>query len=141
MRQTKAGKHPRGAQRVSRLPLEQKKQFPEVLCVPVEYCWSKNQTGCSPGNSPLCRNPNTRSNSLSGTPLLQRAVELRRRSLNLSRCSPEPPLAEMVLRRGAPAAYFYHAGANCSAGNPPPRGFPGLKRTRTDAIIKNLIEK
>jgi hypothetical protein len=32
-------------------------------------------------------------------------------------------------------------GANCSAGNSPPGGNSGLKRTRTDAILKKAIEK
>jgi hypothetical protein len=68
-----------------------------VLCIPVEYRWSKNQTGCSPGNTPLCGNLDTTGATLSGTPLLQRAGELRRRCLILSRYLPEPPLAEMVL--------------------------------------------
>jgi hypothetical protein len=31
-----------------------------------------------------------------------------------------------------------HWGINCSVGNPPPRGNPGLKPTRTDAILKKL---
>jgi hypothetical protein len=53
--------------------------------------------------------------TLSGTPLLQRAVELRRRSLILWCCLPEPPLVEIALQRGAPAVFFYHAGENCSA--------------------------
>jgi hypothetical protein len=30
----------------------------------------------------------------------------------------------------------YGQSKNCSAGNPPPRGNPGLKCTRTDAILK-----
>jgi hypothetical protein len=37
---------------------------------------------------------------------LQRAVELRRRSLILLRCPLEPPLAEMALRRGPPAVSY-----------------------------------
>jgi hypothetical protein len=115
-----------------------KKTGPEVLCRTVEYRRSKNQTGCSPGNSPLCRNPNTAGATLSGTPLLQRAVELHRRSLILPRCPLEPPLAEMALRRGALAVYFHHAGANSSAGNASHRGNPGLKSTRTDAILKKF---
>jgi hypothetical protein len=44
----------------------------------------------------------------------------------------------MALQRGAPAVNYYLAGANCSAGNPPPRGNPGLKRTRLDAILKKF---
>jgi hypothetical protein len=32
----------------------------------------------------------------------------------------------------------YRRTKNCSAGNPPPFGNPGLKRTRTDAILKKL---
>jgi hypothetical protein len=89
-----------------------KKQFPEVLCILVQYRYrqSKNKTGCFPGNSPLCGNTNTAGATLSGTPLLQRAVELRRRSLILSRCPPEPPVAEFALWRGAPAVYFNHTG-------------------------------
>jgi hypothetical protein len=110
---TIADQHPLSALRVSRIPPEQKKQFSEVLCVPVEYHRSKNQTGFSPGNSPLCGNPNTTGATLSGTPLLQRAVELCRRSLILSRYLQFPPLSEMALWRGAPAVYFHHAGENC----------------------------
>jgi hypothetical protein len=59
----------------------------------------------------------------------------------LLRCLPEPPLAEMALRRGPPAVSYHQAGANRSAGNPPPRGNPGLKRTRTDAILKKFDQK
>jgi hypothetical protein len=109
-----------------------------VLCVPVEYRRSKNHTDCSIGNSPLCGNPNTVRATFSVTLLLQRAVELHRKSLILSCCTPEPPLAEMALRKGASAVYFHHAGANCFAGNPPPRGNPGLKCTRTDPILKKF---
>jgi hypothetical protein len=54
---------------------------------------------------------------------------------------PEPPFAEMALRRGPPAVSYHHDGANCSAGNPPPRGNPGLKRTRMDAILKKFDRK
>jgi hypothetical protein len=104
-----------------------KKRSSKVLKIPVEYRWSKNQIGCSPGNFPLCGNPNTAGATLSGTPLLPRTVELCRRNLILFYCPPEPPLMKMALWRGAPAIY-------CSAGNPPPRGNPGLKRTQTDAI-------
>jgi hypothetical protein len=32
----------------------------------------------------------------------------------------------------------YHQSKNCSAGNPPSRGNPGLKRTRTDAILEKF---
>jgi hypothetical protein len=32
----------------------------------------------------------------------------------------------------------YRRSKNCSAGNPPPRGNPGIKRTRTDAILKKF---
>jgi hypothetical protein len=35
----------------------------------------------------------------------------------------------------------YCRSKNCSAGNPTPFVNPGLKCTRTDAILKNLIEK
>jgi hypothetical protein len=34
----------------------------------------------------------------------------------------------------------YRRSKNCSAGNPPPNVNPGLKCTRTDAILKNLIK-
>jgi hypothetical protein len=34
--------------------------------------------------------------------------------------------------------YFHYAWANCSAVNPPPRGNPGLKGTRIDAILKEV---
>jgi hypothetical protein len=118
--------------------MELKKRFPEVHWVPFEYRRSKNQTHFSPGNSPLCRNPSSTRAILSGKTLLQRAVELRRRSLILSRCL---PVVEMALWRRAPKVYFHHAGANCSTGNPPPRGNPGLKRTRTDDILKKIDRK
>jgi hypothetical protein len=39
-----ADQHPCGALYVSRIPPEQKKWFPEVLCVPVEYCTSRAKT-------------------------------------------------------------------------------------------------
>jgi hypothetical protein len=32
----------------------------------------------------------------------------------------------------------YRWSKNCSVGNPPPRGNPGLKRTRTDTILKKF---
>jgi hypothetical protein len=32
----------------------------------------------------------------------------------------------------------YRRSKNCSAGNPPPRGNPGLKRTRMDNILKKF---
>jgi hypothetical protein len=67
----------------------------------------QNQTVCSPENSPLCGNPNTAGAALPGKPLLQKAVELRRRSIILSRCPLEPPLAEMAFHRGAPAVFYY----------------------------------
>jgi hypothetical protein len=54
----------------------------------------------------------------------------------------EPPF--VVLSSGAtspPAFSYHHSGANCSVGNPSPRGNPGLKCIRTDAILKNSIEK
>jgi hypothetical protein len=57
------------------------------------------------------------------------------------RCPLVPPLAEMALWRGAPAVCFHHAGADCSAGNLPPRGNPGLKRTQMDAILKKFDRK
>jgi hypothetical protein len=78
-----------------------------------EYRWSKNLTGCSPGNSLLCRVLNIagakpdsllpgkfsslwsseyhRSNSLWNI-LLQQALEFRRRSFILLRYPPEQPL-------------------------------------------------
>jgi hypothetical protein len=68
--ETTAEHHPRGGLCVSRIPPEQKKRFPEVLCGPVEYRQSKNQTGCSLGNFPLCRNLNIARATLSGTTLL-----------------------------------------------------------------------
>jgi hypothetical protein len=103
MRKTTADQHLHGALHVSRI-------LPEVLCVPVEYRQREYQTGCSPGNSPICGNPSNTGATLSRTPLLQRAVELHRRSLILSCCPPQPSLVEMALRRGAPVVYFHHAG-------------------------------
>jgi hypothetical protein len=59
----------------------------------------------------------------------------------LLHCLPEPPLAEMALRRGPPAVSYHLAGANCCAGNPPPRGNLGLKINQTDAILKKFYHK
>jgi hypothetical protein len=36
------------------------------------------------------------------------------------------------------SAEIHHAGANCSAGNPPPRVNHGLTRTRTDANFEKI---
>jgi hypothetical protein len=60
--ETAADQYRRGALRVSGI------RIPEVLCISVEFGWSKNPTGCSPGNSPLCRNPNTAGATLWNTP-------------------------------------------------------------------------
>jgi hypothetical protein len=43
---------------VNKIPPEQKKRFLRCSAY-FEYHQSKNQTVCSPGNSPLCGNPNT----------------------------------------------------------------------------------
>jgi hypothetical protein len=43
MQKTIADQHPHGALCVSRIPLEEKKRFPEVLLVPVEYRRSKTR--------------------------------------------------------------------------------------------------
>jgi hypothetical protein len=77
---TTADQHPRGALRVYRIPLEQK---PDRLLS---------------GKFPSLQKSVHAGATLSGTPLLQRAVELGRRSLIFLRCPPEPPLAEMALR-------------------------------------------
>jgi hypothetical protein len=137
MRKTTADQHPSGALRVSRIPPEQKSGF--LRC----FAYLLNTNREKPDRLPSCKLPSlqkyehSQSNPLRDTPF-QRAVELRRRSLIFSRCTPEPPLAEMVLLRGAPAVYFHHAGANCSVGNPPPRGNPGLKNTWKDSILKKF---
>jgi hypothetical protein len=128
---------------------------PVVLCVSLEYCQSKKPVSgdalcsfwISPKQKPdrllsgifpsLRKSEHRQSNSL-GTPILQRAVEFCRRSLILLCCQLKPPLAEMNLLGGAPVVFFNHTGANCSAGNPPPRGNPGLKRSWMDAILKNF---
>jgi hypothetical protein len=52
---------------VNRIPPEQKNGFLRCFAY-FEYCRSKNLTGCSPGNSLLCRIPNTAGGTLSGTP-------------------------------------------------------------------------
>jgi hypothetical protein len=62
------------------------------------------------------------SKALSGTLILQRKVE-------------------MVLQKGAPVVYHYHAKANSSAENPSPESHPGLNCTRMDAIWKKFIFK
>jgi hypothetical protein len=98
---------------VNRIPPEQKTGFLRCSAY-FEYGWSKNQTVCSLENSP-------RWSSSPWNTLLKRAVNLRRSNLS----SP-------------PAFSYHHAGANCSVGNPSPRENPGLKRTRTDAILKKF---
>jgi hypothetical protein len=100
---------------MKRIPTEQKKQFPEVLCVfriPPE----QKPDSLLPGKFPSLRKSEYHRSSSPWNTLLQRAVELRRSNLS----SP-------------PAVSYHHAGANCSAGNPP-RGNPGLQCTRTDVI-------
>jgi hypothetical protein len=69
-------------------------------------------------NSPLCGNLNFAGATLSGMLLLQRDIELRWSSLTFSRCSPEPPCAEMTLYKGAPSVYYHHTGTYFSAENP-----------------------
>jgi hypothetical protein len=108
---------------VNKIPPDQKNQFPEVLCVfriPPEQTPDSLLSGKFPS---LQKSEYRQSNSNRNT-LLQRAVELRRSNLF-----------------SLPAVSYQHAGANCSAGNPPPSGNPGLKRTRTEAILKNSIKK
>jgi hypothetical protein len=56
----------------------------------------------------------------------------------LLRCPLEQHLMEMALCRGAPAVSYHHAGANCSAGNPSPKGNPGLKHTKTATFFKKI---
>jgi hypothetical protein len=76
-----------------------KKRFPAVLC---EFLIPPEQKPDSllSGKFPFLRKSEYR---LSSSPLFQRAVELHRSNI----ASP-------------PAASYHHAGANCSAGNPPP---------------------
>jgi hypothetical protein len=100
-----------------------KNRFPEVLCVfqiPPEQTPDSLLSGKFLS---LRKSEYRRSNSLQKI-LLQRAVELRRRSLILLRCPP--------------AVTYHHAGENCSAGNPPPRENPRLKCTCTEAISKKF---
>jgi hypothetical protein len=52
-----------------------------------------------------------------------------------------PLSMEMALQGGHPAVSYHHAGANCSAGNPLPRGNPGQKHTRMDGILKTFDQK
>jgi hypothetical protein len=84
---------------VNRIQPEQKKRFPEVLCVFSKIAKAKI-----------------------------RLFALQKILLS----------TEMALRRRPPAVSYHHAGANCSARNPPPRGNPGLKCTLTDATLKKF---
>jgi hypothetical protein len=120
-----------------------------VLCMSLEYRWSKKLvcwgalcTCWIPEEQkpdrliswkfPLCWNPNT------AGAILSRAVELHRRSLIWLCCPSEPPLTKMALRRRAPLVYFRRAGANCSVGNPPPGGNPGITNTHTDPFLRKF---
>jgi hypothetical protein len=139
MHKTTADQHPRGALRViSTIPPEQKNRFLRCSAYLLNTAGAKTRQVALREIPLSVENPNTAGATLSGTPLLQRALELRRRSLILLRCPPEQPLSEMVLWRGAPAVFFHHAGANCSVGNPHPTGNPGLIHTQTDTILKKF---
>jgi hypothetical protein len=95
-----------------------------------EYRQSKNRTFCSPGISSLCRNPNTAGATLSGTPS----------SKEQQNSAGEASFCCAVCRSNIspPAVPYHHAGANCSAGNPPPRGNLGLKRTPLKKIYQKM---
>jgi hypothetical protein len=94
-----------------------------------EYRWSKNLTVCSQGNSLLCRVLNTAGGTLCGT---SSSNEHYYSAGGASFCC----ATRWSNLSCPPAVSNHHARANCSAGNPPPRGNPGLKCTRTDAILK-----
>jgi hypothetical protein len=76
---------------VNRIPLEQKKRFPEVLWV---FQIPPEQTPDSllSGKFPSLRKSEYRCNNSLRNTLLQRAVEIRKRSLILLCCPLEQPL-------------------------------------------------
>jgi hypothetical protein len=117
---------------MNRIPPETKTGFLRGS-VYFKYRQSKNQTVCSPENSLLCEIPNTAGATLTGTPSSNER-ELRKKRLNMLRY-------HRSNLSSPPAVSYHHAGANCSAGNPPPRGNPGLKCTQTDAILKKFVGK
>jgi hypothetical protein len=81
---------------MKRIPPEQKKGFPEVLCV-FQILPQQKPDSLLSWKFPSLRNSEyRRSNSLQNT-LLQRALELRRRSLILLRYPPEQPLLSSCL--------------------------------------------
>jgi hypothetical protein len=118
---------------VNRIWPEQKKQFPEVLCI-FQIRPELKPDSLLSEKFPSLANPNIAGATLSGTPS---SKEQKNSAGGASFCC--------TVRRShlssPPAVSYHQAGANCSAGNPPPRGNSGLKRTRTDAILKKLIEK
>jgi hypothetical protein len=108
---------------VNRIPPEQKNP------VSWDALRISNTAGAKPdsllsGKFPSLRNSEYRRSNSPRNTLLQIAVELRWSNLS----SP-------------PAVSYHHALANCSAGNPPPRGNPGLKCTRTDVILRKFDRK
>jgi hypothetical protein len=119
---------------VNRIPPEQHKTGFQRCSSYFEYHWSKNLTVCSPINSLLCGIPNTAGATLCGT---SSSNEHYNSAGGASFCC-----AVCRSNVSSPPAVSYHrAGANSSAGNPPPRGNPGLKCTRTDAILKKFEYK
>jgi hypothetical protein len=123
MRKTTADQHPCGALHVSRIPPEQKNGF--LRC----SAYLLNTAGAKPdrllsGKFPSLRKSKHRwRNSLRSTP-----------TPNSSRTPQKEPNSVALSARATslgngppvPAVYDHHAGANCSAGKPPPRGNPGL---------------
>jgi hypothetical protein len=91
------------------------------------------------GSSPLCENWNSAGAHFPGVLLLLRDAEPRWSLLTLPSKLPHTEIAP--LRRGASPVFYCHAGENCSAGNPPPRGNPGLKCTRIDTIWTKFVFK
>jgi hypothetical protein len=101
---------------VNRIPPEQKNRFPEVL-LRILNTTRANTRQFALWEIHFSAEIRIPPEQLSWNTLLQRAVEFRRSNLS-----------------STPAASYHHAGANCSAGNPPPRGNTELKGTRTEAI-------
>jgi hypothetical protein len=129
MRKTTADQHPRVALCVSRILLEKKKRFPEVICVHVEYSRSKNQT--------LQKSEHRWSNSLRNTP-----------PPKSSRTPQEEPhfVAQSTgatsCRNGTPerssCGLFPPRWSKLLCGKSSSLRKSGLKRTLTDVILKKF---
>jgi hypothetical protein len=125
MCKTTGDQHPGGALRVSRIPPEQKTIFLRCSVYLLNTVGAKTRQ-VALREIPLSVEIQTLPEQLSQEHPFSKEQQNSRRSLILSCFLTEHPLVEIMLRNGAPAVYFHHTGTNCSAGNPPPRGNPGL---------------